>query len=84
MKHLPDISVLINAPFDATCKEYATSEGLTPLQLYISRHGKVSMGVVKTLIELGVDIDKVFPLGLRVYNKSVRNIVLDISNLIRY
>ena len=78
MKQLPNISVLINTPFDATPMKYLAWEGLTPLQSYISRPGHLSMEihVVQTLIELGADIDTVFPQDLVVYNKSVGNEVL--------
>ena len=76
MKQLPDISELINTPFNATSMEYATHEGLTPLQSYISRHNQLSMEVVQTLLELGADIDTVFPKGLRIYNDSINNEVL--------
>ena len=75
MKQLPDISELINAPFDATFTKYETYEGLTPLQSYISKHGQVSMEVVRTLVELGADIDTLYPQDLKKYNKSIRSTV---------
>ena len=75
MKQLPDICELINTPFDATFRKYKTYEGLTPLQSYVSKHGQVSMEVVRTLVELGADIDTLYPQDRKEYNESIRSTV---------
>ena len=77
MEQLPDIRKLINAPFNATFEEYGTYQGLTPLQSYLTRHGdnisvgaeevRMNMEVVRTLIDIGADIDKVYSEGFTVY-----------------
>ena len=72
MEQLPNICEIINNPFDKTSKEYATREGLTPLQSYVSIH-TVSKSVVRTLIELGADIDQVYPKDLKVYSRSLND-----------
>ena len=74
MEQLPNICEIINNPFDKTSKEYATREGLTPLQSYVSSH-TMNESVVRTLIELGADIDQVYPKDLKVYSRSLNDMI---------
>ena len=77
LEQLPDICEFINTPFDANSMEYATSKGLTPLQAYISSYTctMVSMEKVRTLIDLGADIDTVYPKDLTVFSTSIKRCV---------
>ena len=75
MEQLPDIGKIINTPFDANSTEYATWKGLTPFQSYISSYTMVSMENTRTLIDLGADIDTVYPKDLTVFSTSLKRCV---------
>ena len=71
MEQLPNIHRLINAPFDENSNNYTMCPGLTPLQSYVFKFNVVDASIVRTMIDLGADIDKVFPPNLHAYNNSV-------------
>ena len=65
---MPNIHRLINAPFDENSNNSMMCPGLTPLQSYVYKFNVVDASVVSTMIDLGADIDKVFPPNLHAYN----------------
>ena len=71
MAQMPNIHRPINAPFNENSNNSTMCPGLTPLQSYVFKFNVVDASVVRTMIDLGTDIDKVFPPNLHTYNKSV-------------
>ena len=72
MAQIPDIGRIINIPFDDNGKDYLLKyQGLTPIQAYMMNYNTVDVSVVRTLIDLGADIDVVFPPNLKVYRRSI-------------
>ena len=68
MAQIPDIDTIINAPFSDTRYVYVREcLGLTPLQAYVLQYNKVDVSVVRALVDLGADIDVIFPPNLLIY-----------------
>ena len=69
---IPDINNIINVPFTVDYRKYEIHhyQGLTPLQAYVLKYNEAKVPVIKALIDLGADIDVVFPPNLKIYSKS--------------
>ena len=70
MTKIPDVHRFINIPFDTSENEYVMCTGLSPLQSYVFGNMAVDLSVVRTLIDLGADIDVLFPPGLKAYKRT--------------
>ena len=71
MEQIPDHENIVNVPFAEDCgkNEIHHNQGLTPLQAYVLNYNRVKVPVIKALIDLGADIDVVFPPNLKIYYK---------------
>ena len=70
MTKIPDVHRFINILFDTSENEYVMCTGLSPLQSYVFGNMAVDLSVVRTLIDLGADIDVLFPPALKAYKRT--------------